>query len=199
MHGWMHEWNNCWLLFRNLILNLKFTEIQAPAAECEAAKLQKELDALITEFINCWLLDHSSFQRFDSELEVHRDPSRSCRAWSSQDAEGVGRLDRGVDRVEGQIPGNLRRVGTNLQWNGRLLINQFAYCGMNGVAILQSCWHYITNRTNLHTAAFTKFLTHAICQCHQGIISIYKCASPNHIKTGLWMKWRLLYLLASNS
>jgi len=34
---------------RDLILNLKFTEIQAAAAEREAAKLQKELDALVTE------------------------------------------------------------------------------------------------------------------------------------------------------
>jgi len=34
---------------RDLILNLKFTEIQAAAAEREAAKLQKELDALLEE------------------------------------------------------------------------------------------------------------------------------------------------------
>jgi len=34
---------------RDLTLNLKFTEIQASAAEREAAKLQKELDALIEE------------------------------------------------------------------------------------------------------------------------------------------------------
>merc|ERR1711874_876852 len=34
---------------RDLILNLKFTEIQAAAAEREAAKLQQELDLLITD------------------------------------------------------------------------------------------------------------------------------------------------------
>merc|ERR1739838_1019178 len=34
---------------RDLTLNLKFTEIQAAAAEREAAKLQKELDALVEE------------------------------------------------------------------------------------------------------------------------------------------------------
>merc|ERR1711970_1534739 len=38
---------------RDLILNLKFTEIQAAAAEREAAKLQKELDALVAE-LNDW-------------------------------------------------------------------------------------------------------------------------------------------------
>merc|ERR1711920_946798 len=34
---------------RDLILNLKFAEIQAAAAEREAAKLQKELDALVLD------------------------------------------------------------------------------------------------------------------------------------------------------
>merc|ERR1712087_45537 len=38
---------------RDLILNLKFTEIQAAAAEREAAKLQQELDLLVTE-LNDW-------------------------------------------------------------------------------------------------------------------------------------------------
>lgn len=38
---------------RDLILNLKFTEIQAAAAEREAAKLQQELDLLVTE-LNEW-------------------------------------------------------------------------------------------------------------------------------------------------
>merc|ERR1711872_30349 len=38
---------------RDLTLNLKFTEIQAAAAEREATKLQKELDAL-TEELNDW-------------------------------------------------------------------------------------------------------------------------------------------------
>merc|ERR1712200_90817 len=38
---------------RDLTLNLKFTEIQAAAAEREATKLQKELDAL-TEELNEW-------------------------------------------------------------------------------------------------------------------------------------------------
>merc|ERR1712026_501334 len=34
---------------RDLILNLKFTEIQAAAAERESAKLQKELELLVSE------------------------------------------------------------------------------------------------------------------------------------------------------
>jgi len=38
---------------RDLILNLKFTEIQAAAAEREAAKLQQELDLLVTD-LNEW-------------------------------------------------------------------------------------------------------------------------------------------------
>lgn len=38
---------------RDLTMNLKFTEIQASAAEREAAKLQKELDALVEE-LNEW-------------------------------------------------------------------------------------------------------------------------------------------------
>jgi len=38
---------------RDLILNLKFTEIQAAAAEREAAKLQQELELLVTE-LNEW-------------------------------------------------------------------------------------------------------------------------------------------------
>merc|ERR1712029_1330107 len=38
---------------RDLILNLKFAEIQAAAAEREAAKLQQELDLLVAE-LNDW-------------------------------------------------------------------------------------------------------------------------------------------------
>jgi len=50
---------------RDLILNLKFTEIQAAAAEREAAKLQKELDALITELTD-W---KDKYQEICVELE----------------------------------------------------------------------------------------------------------------------------------
>jgi len=50
---------------RDLILNLKFTEIQAAAAEREAAKLQKELDALITELTE-W---KDKYQEICVELE----------------------------------------------------------------------------------------------------------------------------------
>merc|ERR1711890_96131 len=38
---------------RDLTMNLKFAEIQAAAAEREAAKLQQELDLLVTE-LNEW-------------------------------------------------------------------------------------------------------------------------------------------------
>merc|ERR1712050_383670 len=50
---------------RDLILNLKFTEIQAAAAEREAAKLQKELDALVTE-LSEW---KDKYQEICVELE----------------------------------------------------------------------------------------------------------------------------------
>jgi len=50
---------------RDLILNLKFTEIQAAAAEREAAKLQKELDALVTELTD-W---KDKYQEICVELE----------------------------------------------------------------------------------------------------------------------------------
>jgi len=50
---------------RDLTLNLKFTEIQAAAAEREAAKLQKELDAL-TEELNDW---KEKYQEICVELE----------------------------------------------------------------------------------------------------------------------------------
>ena len=51
--------------FRDLILNLKFTEIQAAAAEREAAKLQKELDALIIDLTD-W---KDKYQEICVELE----------------------------------------------------------------------------------------------------------------------------------
>merc|ERR1712002_235520 len=50
---------------RDLILNLKFAEIQAAAAEREAAKLQKELDALVTD-LNDW---KDKYQEICVELE----------------------------------------------------------------------------------------------------------------------------------
>jgi len=50
---------------RDLILNLKFTEIQAAAAEREASKLQKELDALIVELTD-W---KDKYQEICVELE----------------------------------------------------------------------------------------------------------------------------------
>merc|ERR1711875_77384 len=50
---------------RDLILNLKFTEIQAAAAEREAAKLQKELDALIIDLTD-W---KDKYQEICVELE----------------------------------------------------------------------------------------------------------------------------------
>ena len=50
---------------RDLTLNLKFTEIQAAAAEREAAKLQKELDALVEE-LNDW---KEKYQEICVELE----------------------------------------------------------------------------------------------------------------------------------
>merc|ERR1712136_595067 len=50
---------------RDLILNLKFAEIQAAAAEREAAKLQKELDALLTD-LNDW---KDKYQEICVELE----------------------------------------------------------------------------------------------------------------------------------
>merc|ERR1719411_2105385 len=50
---------------RDLILNLKFTEIQAAAAERDAAKLQKELDALVSE-LNDW---KEKYQEICVELE----------------------------------------------------------------------------------------------------------------------------------
>ena len=50
---------------RDLILNLKFTEIQAAAAEREAAKLQKELDALLEE-LGDW---KDKYQEICVELE----------------------------------------------------------------------------------------------------------------------------------
>merc|ERR1712080_222755 len=50
---------------RDLTLNLKFTEIQAAAAEREAAKLQKELDALVEE-LNDW---KDRYQEICVELE----------------------------------------------------------------------------------------------------------------------------------
>merc|ERR1712131_379159 len=58
-----HE--ECEEKIRDLILNLKFTEIQAAAAEREAAKLQKELDALITD-LNDW---KDKYQEICVELE----------------------------------------------------------------------------------------------------------------------------------
>merc|ERR1712002_186421 len=50
---------------RDLILNLKFAEIQAAAAERESAKLQKELDALVEE-LNDW---KDKYQEICVELE----------------------------------------------------------------------------------------------------------------------------------
>merc|ERR1719187_2296419 len=50
---------------RDLILNLKFAEIQAAAAERESAKLQKELDALVEE-LNDW---KEKYQEICVELE----------------------------------------------------------------------------------------------------------------------------------
>merc|ERR1712142_572668 len=50
---------------RDLTMNLKFTEIQAAAAEREAAKLQKELDALVEE-LNEW---KEKYQEICVELE----------------------------------------------------------------------------------------------------------------------------------
>merc|ERR1711872_85842 len=50
---------------RDLILNLKFTEIQAAAAEREAAKLQQELDALVSE-LSEW---KDKYQEICVELE----------------------------------------------------------------------------------------------------------------------------------
>jgi len=50
---------------RDLILNLKFAEIQAAAAEREAAKLQKELDALIIDLTD-W---KEKYQEICVELE----------------------------------------------------------------------------------------------------------------------------------
>merc|ERR1719489_437682 len=50
---------------RDPILNLKFTEIQAAAAEREAAKLQKELDALVSE-LSEW---KDKYQEICVELE----------------------------------------------------------------------------------------------------------------------------------
>merc|ERR1711982_27733 len=38
---------------RDLTMNLKFTEIQASAAEREAAKLQQELDLLVADLNDC--------------------------------------------------------------------------------------------------------------------------------------------------
>ena len=51
--------------YRDLTLNLKFTEIQASAAEREAAKLQKELDALVEELTE-W---KDKYQEICVELE----------------------------------------------------------------------------------------------------------------------------------
>jgi len=50
---------------RDLTLNLKFTEIQAAAAEREAAKMQQELDLLVTE-LNDW---KERYQEICVELE----------------------------------------------------------------------------------------------------------------------------------
>merc|ERR1712136_255168 len=50
---------------RDLILNLKFTEIQAAAAEREASKLQKELDLLVSD-LNDW---KDKYQEICVELE----------------------------------------------------------------------------------------------------------------------------------
>jgi len=50
---------------RDLILNLKFAEIQAAAAEREAAKLQKELDALVLDLTD-W---KEKYQEICVELE----------------------------------------------------------------------------------------------------------------------------------
>merc|ERR1711931_378385 len=58
-----HE--ECEEKIRDLILNLKFAEIQAAAAEREAAKLQKELDALVEE-LNDW---KEKYQEICVELE----------------------------------------------------------------------------------------------------------------------------------
>jgi len=58
-----HE--ECEEKIRDLILNLKFAEIQAAAAEREAAKLQKELDALVTD-LNDW---KDKYQEICVELE----------------------------------------------------------------------------------------------------------------------------------
>ena len=53
------------LLCRDLTLNLKFTEIQAAAAEREAAKLQQELE-LLTADLNEW---KEKYQEICVELE----------------------------------------------------------------------------------------------------------------------------------
>jgi len=58
-----HE--ECEEKIRDLTLNLKFAEIQAAAAEREAAKLQKELDALVEE-LNDW---KEKYQEICVELE----------------------------------------------------------------------------------------------------------------------------------
>jgi len=58
-----HE--ECEEKIRDLILNLKFAEIQAAAAEREAAKLQKELDALMEE-LSDW---KDKYQEICVELE----------------------------------------------------------------------------------------------------------------------------------
>merc|ERR1712183_1136171 len=60
-------------------------------------------------------------QRFDDEPQVHGDPSCGRRARSRQAAEGVGCAGGGAQRVEGEVPGNLRRGGADLQRNGRIL------------------------------------------------------------------------------
>jgi chromosome segregation ATPase len=58
-----HE--DCEEKVRDLTLNLKFAEIQASAAEREAAKLQKELDALMEELTD-W---KDKYQEICVELE----------------------------------------------------------------------------------------------------------------------------------
>merc|ERR1719204_2998613 len=58
-----HE--ECEEKIRDLILNLKFAEIQAAAAEREAAKLQKELELLITDLTD-W---KDKYQEICVELE----------------------------------------------------------------------------------------------------------------------------------
>ena len=68
------------------------------------------------------ILDNSVLQRPDSQLEVHRDSG--CGGWarSSETAKGVGRPHHRFERLEGQIPRNLRRTRANLQRNGRILV-----------------------------------------------------------------------------